>query len=134
MFSRPVYLETSALVKLVALEAESEVLRKFLSKHSVVVTSAIARVELPRALHAVEAPNALYARAERVLDRVTQIVLDTAVLQGAAELEPWNLTPAQSLHLASAQLLGDELACFITYDEALVHAAGKLSMEVASPA
>jgi predicted nucleic acid-binding protein len=133
MPSRPLYLETSALVKLVAREPESEVLHKFLAEHSTLVTSAVAQLELPRALRAAGAGAPLLSRAERVLDRVTQIELDASLLRAAASVEPWSLGLAQTVHLATAGLLGDELAGFVTYDPTLATVARALGFEPIAP-
>jgi uncharacterized protein len=44
------YLDSSALVKLVVLEPESAALREFLRAHALRTSSALAEVEVPRAL------------------------------------------------------------------------------------
>jgi predicted nucleic acid-binding protein len=64
---------------------------------------------------------------------VTQIELDTSLLRAAASIEPWPLSPAQALHLATAGLLGDELAGFVTYDPGLAAAARAFGFETMAP-
>jgi uncharacterized protein len=69
------YLDSSALVKLVQREAESDALRRFLRRRrrDQFVTSTLARVEVVRAVLA-GGPLAV-AKARRQLSRLDQIVL-----------------------------------------------------------
>ena len=68
------YLDSSALVKLVQRETESDALRRFLRRHRAdqLVTSALARVEVVRAV-LIGGPAAL-AQARRQLSRLDQIL------------------------------------------------------------
>src|SRR5205085_1438841 len=82
------YLDSSAIVKLVRKEPESEVLRRYLRRHrsDQGVTSALSRVEVVRAVQAGGA--VAVAKAHRQLGRLHQISLDTALLDSAASLAP----------------------------------------------
>jgi predicted nucleic acid-binding protein len=79
-----VYLDSSAVVKLVVREAESDALRAYLRRHAADrrVTSALARVEVVRAVTA-GGPQAV-AHARRQLARMDQLVLDRDLLDAAA--------------------------------------------------
>jgi predicted nucleic acid-binding protein len=109
---RTVYLDSSALVKLVVEEEESDALRFALRSHSFQATCALARVEVPRAVRD-RGPGAL-ERARRTLDGVDFIDLDDTLLDAAAVLGP----PARSLdavHLAAAMTLEDELSAVMDH-------------------
>ncbi len=126
-----VYLDSSALVKLVAAEPESLSLRRFLRRRAERVSSALARVEVVRAVRS--QGNAAVDRARQVLARIRLLRLDDLLLDAASALQPRVLRSLDAIHLASAQTLGDELDCVATYDRRMSEAAGFLGMPVRSP-
>jgi predicted nucleic acid-binding protein len=126
-----VYLDSSALVKLVVAEAESARLRRWLRRHPVRVSSALARVEVRRAVRLQGEPAS--HRAAKVLGRIRLLRLDDALLEAAAALDPRVLRSLDAVHLASAQALGDELSCVVTYDRRMADAAGLLLLAVRAP-
>jgi len=129
------YIDSSALVKLVQREAESAALRRFLRRRqdSGRVTSALARVEVVRAV-AGAGPNAI-SHARRQVGRIDQINLDRDLLDAAAALAPaMVLRSLDAIHLACALALGAELGGVITYDQRMQKAAQSLGMAVESPA
>ena len=129
-----VYLDSSALVKLVQREAESEALRRFLRKHrdDRIATSPLARVEVVRAVIS-GGPNAV-ASARRQLSRLDQISLETELLDRAATLTPGSLLRSlDAIHLASAQVIGAELRGIVTYDERMALIAASLGLVVEAP-
>jgi hypothetical protein len=69
-----VYLDSSALLKLVVTEPESAVLAEFLRGHSDRVSSALALTEVPRALGRAGFGTAERRRAREVLTRVALVV------------------------------------------------------------
>lgn len=128
------YLDSSALVKLVQREAESDALRKFLRRHrrDARVTSSLARVEVVRAVFA-GGPPAL-AQARRQLSRVDQIALSTELLDRAATLAPTlRLRSLDAIHLAAAQVVGDGLRAVITYDPRMADGSAGLGLSVEMP-
>lgn len=128
------YLDSSALVKLVQRETESDALRRFLRRHRAdqLVTSALARVEVVRAV-LVGGPAAL-AQARRQLSRLDQILLTTEVLDRAATLAPSvQLRSLDAIHLAAAQVVGADLRAVVTYDRRLADAAQDLGFAVEGP-
>jgi predicted nucleic acid-binding protein len=128
------YLDSSALVKLVQQESESAALRRYLRRHRGEgrVTSALSRVEVVRAVAGGGAPAIGHAR--RTLGRVDQIHLDRSLLDQAATLAPsTTLRSLDAIHLASASLLGSDLRAVVTYDQRMVAAASGLGMPVESP-
>lgn len=126
-----VYLDASALVKLVVAEAESSALRRFLRTRPERATSALSRVEVLRAVR----PNGARAttRARALLLGIDLIALDDELLERAASIGPAVLRSLDAIHLAAAQTLGDELTEVVTYDDRMTHAAARLGMVVAAP-
>jgi predicted nucleic acid-binding protein len=127
-----VYLDSSALVKLVVPEPETAALRESLRDHPRRVSSALARVEVPRAVrrHGIVTT----ARAQTLIRRLTLLRLDEAVLDAAAGLDDSVLRSLDAIHIASALALGGELAELITYDHRMAEAATALGLRVAAPA
>jgi predicted nucleic acid-binding protein len=129
------YLDSSALVKLVQREAESSALRRYLRRHrdDRRVTSALARVEVVRAV-ARGGPPAI-AHARRQLARVDQLTLDRELLDAAATLVPDQLLRSlDAIHLASAHALTSDLRALVTYDERMAVTGLALGMAIEAPA
>ena len=126
-----VYLDASALVKLVAPEAESAAMATLVAEHRSQSTSVVGLVEVRRA--AVRRPGVTEARVEDVLVRVVGIAFDPDIAAAAATIGPATLRTLDAIHLASAAALGADLEAFVTYDRRLAEAARALGMPVASP-
>jgi predicted nucleic acid-binding protein len=129
-----IYLDSSALVKLVTPEAETAALRQFLSDHSdqPAITAALARLEVVRAVrHA--GPDAI-DDARELLDRVAQVALSEELLDDAADLGDQVLRSLDAIHLAAALTLGPALTAFVAYDKRLNQAAGEQGLALATPA
>jgi uncharacterized protein len=127
------YLDSSALVKLVVAEAETPALRAFLAGWPDRVSSALARVEVLRAVKRIDAGSAMHRRATRVLARVALVRIDDAILAAAARMAPKALRTLDAIHLATARSL-DGLAGIVTYDLRLRRAAAHARLKVWSPA
>lgn len=126
-----VYLDSSALVKLVVAEPESAALRRYLRKQPQRASCALARVEVVRAVKPHGA--AAVARARRLLPRLDLIQLDDELLDDAAALDASVLRSLDAIHLAAAQTLADELDAVVTYDDRMTTAAGVLGLTVDAP-
>ena len=127
------YVDTSALVKLVTVEPESAALRAYLSETGgdAEFTAAITRTELARA--AAKLRDADIARqAMLLLTRLHFVEISTALLDVAAELPPPELRALDAIHLAAA-LTAPDLRAFVTYDRRLSDAATIAGLAVASP-
>ncbi len=127
------YLDSSALVKLVASEPESAALFGFLAGRAELVSSAVARVEVLRAVRRLEDPGALAARAERILESLALLRVDDAILEAAGAVGPRSLRTLDALHLATALALGGELEGFLAYDRELAEAARGQGLTVLAP-
>ncbi len=116
------YLDTSALVKLVVEEPETEALRGWLAEtDGEWVSSDLTRTELLRAVRRVVPERLVLAR--QVLEAITLVDLRTSTFEEAARLDPPDLRTLDALHLAAALDLGDDLQAVVTYDERLAEAA-----------
>lgn len=126
-----VYLDTSALVKLVVAEPESDALRTWLVQQADPVTSDLARTELARAVRRV-APDLMPA-ARGVLDVLTILTLDAEIFEAAGRLDPAELRSLDAVHLAGALSLGDDLTAVVTYDDRQAAAATAYGVSVIAP-
>lgn len=115
------YLDTSALVKLVVPEPESAALRAELARWNRRVSSALVRAELIRA--SVRVGTGARRLAERMLATLDLIAVDDAILDAAGRLRPAELRTLDAIHLASAQVLGSALGGLVAYDTRLLESA-----------
>lgn len=130
-----IYLDTAALVKLVRREVESYALVDWIAdqRDELLVSSALAEVELPRALRRTE-PDLLSA-VPGVLGRIAIYEIDELVRSTAAAYDDPAIRSLDAIHLATADaVLGDDLTAFVTYDRRLLAAAKELGLAVAAPA
>ena len=126
-----VYLDSSALVKLVIAEAESSPLRRYLTGEP---ERAYVRPRAGRGpARGAGLGSAALARARRLLQRLNIVQIDDELLEAAATLDPRVLRSLDAIHLAAAQLFGDELTAIVTYDRRLAAAARLVDLPVAAP-
>jgi uncharacterized protein len=125
------YLDASALVKLAIEEPESRALRAYLRRRKILVSSALSRTEVLRAL-LLEGDEGT-ARGQAVLARVELIRVNDRVLSAAGLLQPPDVRSLDAIHLATAHQLGPDLGHLISYDERMVEAAKRLGLKTASP-
>jgi predicted nucleic acid-binding protein len=126
------YLDSSALVKLVVSEPESGALWRLLADWPERISSALARVEVMRAVRRAGDEKAV-GRAEAVLARIGLLAIDDAVLDSAALLSPSDLRSLDTIHLASALSLRGDLGAMVVYDERLARAAKLSGISVFAP-
>jgi predicted nucleic acid-binding protein len=128
---RATYVDSSALVKLVVPEPESAALRAFLRRRRPLIASALARVEVARAVLPLGAPGLRAGRA--ALSRVTLVRVNDRVLDSAASLLPAELRALDAIHVATAHELRHRLAQLVTYDARMAAAATNLGLRVVAP-
>ena len=128
---RATYLDSSALVKLVVEEPESRALQAYLPRRDVLVSSALARTEVLRAL-LLEGDESL-ARGRAVLGRIELIRINARILNAAGVLHPPDVRSLDAIHISTARELGSDLRQVISYDERMVEAAKNLGLRTASP-
>ena len=132
MSAEVAYLDTSAAVKLLMTERESPALRTWLGRRPERASAALLRVELVRVVRRAGFPG-LIPEVRKLLAGVHLIRLDDALLDRAADLDPTELRSLDSIHLAAAASLGDDLAAVVSYDDRLLAAAKSLGLPTATP-
>jgi predicted nucleic acid-binding protein len=125
------YLDSSALVKLAVREPESDALRKYLRRRRPLVSSALARTEVLRAL--LPGGELALAAGRRVLARVDLVRVNNRALDLAGSLLPAELRSLDAVHLATAGRLREELGGLVTYDDRMAAAARSLGYKVSAP-
>ena len=127
------YLDSSAILKVVMPEPESKALFELLRDWPIRVSSELARTEVLRALRRAGATVPQFRRGQKALDRIGLIPIDGRILRDAALLKPVLLRSLDAIHLATALSLRDELAAAVTYDSRLSLAAVGAKLSVWSP-
>ncbi len=125
------YFDSSALVKLLVAERESEALLQAAGASPTWATSILAMVEVSRAARArrddrVEARVALLFRSLEIIE------FDRAIVELAARLDPPALRSLDAIHIATALSLGG-VAAFFAYGRRLTQAAGDAGLPVQAP-
>jgi uncharacterized protein len=132
-----VYLDASAVVKLVAEEPGHEKLRDLL--RSPIASSELLRAEVPRAIRrlAEDEPatvtSRLFDQAARWLDAMALIGISRELLDIAGSLESPGLRTLDAIHIASALSIVSEVEAFITYDRRQANAASQAGLPVVVP-
>lgn len=126
-----IYLDSSAIVKLIIREPESADLRVWLAPHSWRLSCELARVEVPRAVR-LSRPRSIGAVPD-VLDDIDLMPLTADILLDAARLDPPRLRSPDAIHLAAARTLGAGLGQIVTYDRRMAQAAEMLGLPTIAP-
>ena len=124
------YLESSALVKLVTRETETIVVEQLLYRWPGRVSSVLTQIEVARAVRRAHPDAQFDARLQLAFAGVGFLALDSRVVQVAARLEPPILRSFDAVHLATALSLGDDLAALLTFDRRLAAAAEQAGIRV----
>jgi uncharacterized protein len=128
-----VYIDSSAMVKLISLEPETDALINWLNQNSpTLFASELLRTEVIRAVRRFN-PQSLIAAKELLLS-VNLIAVSSSNLARAADLDPHILRTLDAIHLAAALDLGDDLELVLTYDDRFAAACGLHGVAVAAPA
>jgi predicted nucleic acid-binding protein len=116
--SSPVaYLDSSALVKLIAIEAETAALRQELRRGPDRASSLLASIEVTRTARRLgrHAP----ALAARVVAGLRLLAIDP-IVPAAAQIGGTTLRSLDAIHLATALSISGELGALITYDNRMI--------------
>jgi predicted nucleic acid-binding protein len=112
------YVDTSAIVKVLFAEAESEALRRWLAEASpALVSSALLEVELARTVIRARSQSGARvsdAAVRAVLDAIDLIDLDARQLKVASGLTDAYLRALDAIHLAAALTVSDRLDAILT--------------------
>ena len=131
------YADSSALVKLVREEAESDALRSYLADADL-ISSELALTEIPRAVRRAVAQDptlprdVLLNRSGELIDALALRPLDRVLLAGAGALDEPVLRALDAIHIASAVSL-DPIEAFVTYDERQAAAARLAGLRTIAP-
>jgi predicted nucleic acid-binding protein len=130
-----IYLDSSAVVKMIRPEAESRDLVEWLNgRNEPAVTSVLAEVEVPRALRR-SGPVHL-AAMPGVLARISRVEMDASIRATAGAYVTDTLRSLDAIHLATAEVLaasGRTVSAFVTYDRRQAAAAEGAGFPVRSP-
>ncbi|HYC81285.1 MAG TPA: type II toxin-antitoxin system VapC family toxin [Solirubrobacterales bacterium] len=132
-----VYADSSALVKLVVDEAESEAVKAFVSEVGI-VSSELTRAEVPRALRRIASEHPSFAfeeallSSEELLEEVTLAPTEGLLLEAAGELPEPNLRTLDAIHVITAIYL-HPIEAFLTYDERQATSARLAGLPTAAP-
>lgn len=124
-------MDSSAIVKLIVKEQESEPLLEYLSERPTLVSSALAKTEVRRSL-LLSNPE-VQTRGEATLEAIELISISDDVLDSASALQPPTLRSLDSIHLATCLLLESDLEVLVTYDKRMLDGAVLMGLTAVSP-
>jgi predicted nucleic acid-binding protein len=130
---RSLYLDASAIIKLVFNEEETDALEAFLHDRPLRLSSALARVEVMRAARTV-GDEQVTRHAGAVLDAVELIAPADALLMAAGRVAPLTVRSLDAVHLATALELAADIEGIVVYDRRLAAAARDAGLTVFAPA
>lgn len=128
-----IYLHTSAALKLVVAEPETERLELWTAERAGIprVSSRLLRIELLRAVTRA-APHRI-SRANLVLSAIALLSMDD-VAPAAEAIGDKTLRSLDAIHLAAAYWIRTDLSAFVCYDKRLRDSAHTLGLPVEAPA
>jgi predicted nucleic acid-binding protein len=128
---RLIYADSSALVKLIVDEPETEAVRAYLRLATSLITSRVATVEVTRAANLANPADDTRRAVDRLLRGCVLVSVSSPLLRSARLLASASLRTLDAIHLASAiRVEADEL---VAYDLRLLKAARDQGMRVVSP-
>jgi predicted nucleic acid-binding protein len=128
-----VYLDSSAVMKLVFEERETQALTQFLRAWPNRTSSALARVEVMVSVRRVHDED-IHREALNILSGINLVHPDQGMLAAASATDPPVVRALDAIHLATAVSLGHELAGMVVYDLRLAEAARHAGITVWAPA
>ena len=128
-----IYVDASALVKLVFDEAESDALERWISDRADIakVTSELSTIEVLRTCRRVD--ESTLAAARGLLAGLDLVPIAGPIVEQAAVVGEAELRSLDAIHLASALSMGPDLTAFVTYDARLAQAAEASRLAVIAP-
>lgn len=128
-----IYLDTSALVKLVFEENESAALSAWVNERGdqPKISSDLSTIELLRTCWRVDEDSV--GTAQLLLGGIDRLPIDRSIVERSSTVTPRHLRSLDAIHLASALSVKASLTAFVAYDERLCSAARESGIVVASP-
>lgn len=132
------YVDTSALLKLLVREAESTVIEQELVLWPNLATSIVTEVELPRAVARAreDRPDAVIDGSlilQGIVASAAAIELSAEIVGSARSVRPVHVGALDAIHIASALSLDKDLAGVATYDSRMMDALARLGVSVVAP-
>jgi len=129
-----IYLDSSALLRMLIDEPESESLALWLASRTDIpkVSSELARVELIRACRRID--EEIVPGARRLLSGLDLVPVTSEVIEQATRAGDRTVRSLDAIHLASAMMLRSDLSAFVVYDRRLRKAAEAEGLAVSDPA
>jgi uncharacterized protein len=129
-----IYLDSSALVKLVFEEAESGALAQWLADRPELpkISSQLSTIELVRTCRRRDEDAVTDARL--LMTGIDLLPLTGDLIEQGAQVGPPELRSLDAIHLASALGIREEVTTLVAYDTRLQTAAVAAGFEVAAPA
>ena len=128
-----IYLDSSALLKLLFDEPESAALALWITERAdtPLVSSELAKVEVVRATRRLDPDVVPAARA--LVSQLDLIPINSVLIEGASDTGEPMLRTLDAIHLASALSIWADLTAFVTYDHGLRAAAEAAGVETIRP-
>jgi predicted nucleic acid-binding protein len=132
-----VYVDASALVKLIRDEPESDALRTYLDGADLIACELVL-AEVPRAIRRAAADDPtlptdlLLARAAEVLEAIGFVPIDRALVLAAGAIDEPGLRALDAIHVAAAVTVSP-IDAFVTYDERQAAAARLAGLRTIAP-
>ena len=127
---RDIYIDSSAILKLIIREKESEAVISI--PRARFITSEISRLEVTRAILRYE-PKVLKS-AEQVLKNLNFVKIDSQTLVQAERLpDRISIRALDAIHIAVASKMALRISSVLTYDKQMAKAAKALGFEILSP-
>ena len=132
------YVDTSALLKLLVREAESTAIERELLKWSSLATSVVTEVELPRAVARAreDRPDSVIDGSlilQGVISSAAIIELNENIIAAARNVAPVHVGALDAIHIASALSLDQDLAGVATYDNRMSDSLTQTGVKVIAP-
>lgn len=132
-----IYIDSSAIVKLAILEAETATLQQWLGQNpDPLVSSALATVEVRLACRRLPDPalaQAADVAAIQALQSVNLVPIAADIVETASTLGLPELRSLDALHLATALTIRQEISVVLTYDDRLGRAAVASGLTALAP-
>jgi predicted nucleic acid-binding protein len=131
-----IYLDSSAIMRLIRVEPWSEELRQYLGSVDpslAYATSAVGFVEVRRVLVRDEEEEVIHRRAASLLAPFARVDLTAAVVEQAGRLPEKHLRALDAIHVASAIQLAPVLSAMVSYDGRMIDAAKFAGLPVVAP-
>jgi predicted nucleic acid-binding protein len=124
------YVDTSAFLKLLVTEEGSAALRSWYTSQDALWSSHLLRTEALRAAARLGIEETV---VEEALDTVSLVLPSVTTFATAGRIQPRDLRSLDTLHLATALEIGEDLEGVVTYDERMISAASVADINVVTP-